>query len=388
MRKVEQGIFFFAAFAMAVLVLQVNVGYAQNHDHFKTYNVTPFPLPVPLLVTLVDQFGPVEGLVELIALFSNPVVKELPGGEISPIIDPDNHLTWYPFHAIVEPHTILVSNQFGPDQMMTVENTNFILLPAWKLYINGLPTGHNHPSTLDHYVCYDVTSGPPVGLAPVTLVDQFHQEVVEVGDPRVFCNPADKVIPDDGLPMYHPDNHLACYDIIPHLPPPPLEVFANDQFSDSIFMVLENELLCVPSQKCIVVDADEDGYYDINCGGDDCDDADPSVYPGAPQLCDGKDNTCAIYPAVPANESDDDSDGYVECTPWVGNPSLSGGDCNDANANIFPGNTNDNCDCVDPIPQGTPENQSAGNCADGEDNDCDGSIDTDPECAGSCAGSV
>ena len=361
MKKTIGAVISVLACAVAMLALQVNLGYAQNHDHFKTYNVTPFPLVAPIPVTLEDQFGPVEGQVDGITMFSNPVVKELPGGEVSPIADPNNHLTWYPFMGLAGPHTILVSNQFGGDQKMTVENFNFILLPAWKMLINGQPTPHDHPSILDHYVCYDVTSGPPVGLANVTLTDQFHQEIVEVGDPRVFCNPADKIIPDDGLPMYDPDNHLACYDIIPHVGAPPLEVWANDQFGDSMFMVLQNELLCVPSTKILCV----------------------------PEICDGIDNDCDGV--IPADEIDDDGDGYVECTPWAGSVPgiIGGGDCNDGNANIYPGNSNANCDCADPIRQGTPENQAAGNCADGADNDCDGLIDTDPECTGgTCTGSA
>ncbi len=39
-------------------------------------------------------------------------------------------------------------------------------------------------------------------------------------------------------------------------------------------------------------DADGDGHYDQACGGDDCNDFDPSVYTGHPELCDGKDNDC------------------------------------------------------------------------------------------------
>jgi cysteine-rich repeat protein len=39
-------------------------------------------------------------------------------------------------------------------------------------------------------------------------------------------------------------------------------------------------------------DADGDRYYTVGCGGDDCDDANADVYPGAGELCDGIDNDC------------------------------------------------------------------------------------------------
>jgi hypothetical protein len=40
------------------------------------------------------------------------------------------------------------------------------------------------------------------------------------------------------------------------------------------------------------MDADGDGHYDQACGGDDCNDMDPTIYLGHPELCDGKDNDC------------------------------------------------------------------------------------------------
>ena len=43
------------------------------------------------------------------------------------------------------------------------------------------------------------------------------------------------------------------------------------------------------------IDTDADGYYsEVGCGtASDCNDGDDSIYPGAPELCDVKDNQCA-----------------------------------------------------------------------------------------------
>jgi len=56
-----------------------------------------------------------------------------------------------------------------------------------------------------------------------------------------------------------------------------------------------------------VVDADADGVGEA----DDCDDADPLVYPGAAEICDGKDSDCTNGPAF--GEGDVDSDGLLDC---------------------------------------------------------------------------
>ena len=52
--------------------------------------------------------------------------------------------------------------------------------------------------------------------------------------------------------------------------------------------------------------------------------------------------------SVPADEVDDDGDGYVECDPWYGeNPDTFGGDCDDIDPGVNPGeqeNLNDGID--------------------------------------------
>ncbi len=177
---------------------------------------------------------------------------------------------------------------------------------------------------------------------------------------------------------------------------------------------LNNEIYFALTACCNNVDGDP--YTD--CQGD-CDDNDPDVYPGASQICDGKNNDCddPNWPEIPADETDDDTDTFAECQ----------GDCDDADADIYPGASQicdgKNNDCDDPnwpALTGTNENdddtdtfsECAGDCndgdasvypgasqiCDGKNNDCndpswpaltgtneyDDDTDTYTECAGDC----
>ena len=148
-------------------------------------------------------------------------------------------------------------------------------------------------------------------------------------------------------------------------------------------------------------DADGDGFDVFT----DCDDLNPATYPGATEICDGRDNDCDG--AVPADEIDDDADGTAECD----------GDCDDANADVFPGATEEcdgidgDCDGVLPADEADADGDGVSECAgdcdeadpntypsapelcDGVDSNCDGTLPLDevdadadgvPECAGDC----
>jgi len=103
------------------------------------------------------------------------------------------------------------------------------------------------------------------------------------------------------------------------------------------------------------LDADGDGASPTT--GDDCDDNDPARFYGNPEIADGVDNDCNGI--IPVTEIDDDGDFYIEDVSfnfedWGGESFvIGGGDCNDANPDISPGEIEVN---------------------DGEDTDCDGSI--------------
>ena len=91
----------------------------------------------------------------------------------------------------------------------------------------------------------------------------------------------------------------------------------------------------------------------------DCDDSDDTVYTGAAELCDGQLNECSGS-GVPSDETDDDSDGYVECSDdgstWVGSAISGYDDCDDGDSGRSPGLT-EVCDSAD------------------KDEDCDGLSD-------------
>ncbi len=116
-------------------------------------------------------------------------------------------------------------------------------------------------------------------------------------------------------------------------------------------------------------------------GGDDCDDSDDTVVPGGTERCDGLDNDCDG--SLPANESDADGDGYVECTVdaggWDGVAISGGDDCDDTDGTVSPGEPevvgdgiDQDCDGAEAcFVDGDADGYHAGVTAASADNDCD-----------------
>ena len=101
-----------------------------------------------------------------------------------------------------------------------------------------------------------------------------------------------------------------------------------------------------------VCDPDDDG--DKSADGDDCNPWDDDVYPGAPELCDGKDNDCDLM--LDEGFADWDADGFKDCV-----------DEDDDNDGFV--------DDVDCRPQDVESFPGADEKCDGIDNNCDNSVD-------------
>ncbi len=156
--------------------------------------------------------------------------------------------------------------------------------------------------------------------------------------------------------------------------------------------------LAVSLEGQAVGDADGDGFDSEAAGGDDCDDSDPDIFPGATELWyDGVDADCSG-----GSDFDQDGDGHDS------DLHAGGGDCDDTDASVHPGaddpwydGVDADCGGEDDFDQdgdGDPSDAwGGGDCddsdpgvyydsgevdRDGADDDCDGWVDEDWVAAG------
>lgn len=166
-------------------------------------------------------------------------------------------------------------------------------------------------------------------------------------------------------------------------------------------------------------DADDDGAIQAGCCnvqpdasllcGTDCDDGNINVAPGAPEICDGLDNDCSGTLDFPGE--DDDGDGFADCvdlpaglrdcddtrdTVYPGAPEICDGHDSDCNGVRPPGDDEDgdgyaaiDSTCEAGVPRTDCDDRTAGvspawtrEVCDGVDNDCDSRIDE--SCTGHC----
>jgi hypothetical protein len=223
-------------------------------DHFTCYWIYEGSTLVPgVILSLKDQFVDIEAELGWPLYFCNPVEK-VHEGLVTPILDPDHHLTIYEIYYQQEPQywQVEVNNQFGTwgsaSWPMIVKGPVALAAPTQKV----VPGDHAAPVGLDHFLLYEVVSVLPDWNVIIDgLEDQFfYQEDVGLTLPYYFANPVRKTDASGMVTeIQNPQTHLLFHTIMaqPYSFPP---VQVVNQFGEQFYPnVWGPYLVAVPSVK-------------------------------------------------------------------------------------------------------------------------------------------
>ena len=191
-----------------------------------------------------------------------------------------------------------------------------------------------------------------------------------------FGDPATTDI-DCNQPTGYVRNPIDCDDTDPLQYPGAIE-FCNGEDDDCDGDVDEDDAVDVATWYA---DADGDSFgdpavSDIDCDQPtgyvvndvDCDDTDASQYPGAPEFCNGEDDDCDLL--VDEDDAVDVATWYADAdADTFGDPAVTDIDCHQPSGYVSDGT---DCDDTDAL-----QYPGADEYCNGEDDDCDGSVDED-----------
>lgn len=243
-----------AVLGLCVLVSGVTAqgsGGPPGIDHYKVYLVNQPQQPPTRTVFLRDQFGLGPSQVFRMEKFATPAVKDG-----FPLFDPITHYDWWRINPVPFSATVFATNQFGAEQELHLKQSEYLLTPSLKFPQPGqvLPLRN-------HYRCYSVDGPSPARL--VTVQDQFGFNQAFVDSARMFCTPVEKQDPTGFYPILDPEAHLTCYDIHKTPPTQVQTVVVQDQFGFWDIIIVQDQLLCVPTFKTGVVEADHKTWGEL-----------------------------------------------------------------------------------------------------------------------------
>jgi hypothetical protein len=192
-------------FTMPARDVTVTANFELAPDHFRFYHVDWDTAPDPNKeVKLVDEFGTINTMVGKAGYFGNPVEK-VHDDVVTPISDWNRHFTLYSLD-VAQPTSwrVVVKNQFGDNQELTVAGPAGLLVPTQK-------EGQEEPVCLNHFLVYVVTDYETYPFVNVHLEDQFLSEDVTIGKPYFFANPVQKTVDGNVTEIMNEAEHLVLY---------------------------------------------------------------------------------------------------------------------------------------------------------------------------------